>query len=196
MQDSRSALGDVEQTLRALADKAEITDLLMRYCRGVDRCDEALIADCFHDGAVDDHGDFVIDGASAGPLYAQLGRSASLGGMHFLGNVLIELDDGAAFAESYFMSIKEMEKDGHRTLRVRAGRYVDRLERRHGHWRIVERIVVDEWNRAGSAGSAITGAEEFRYGRHDRSDPVYAIRERRIARTALNDPAEIAQRVY
>lgn len=168
----------------------------MRYCRGVDRCDETLIADCFHEGAVDDHGDFAIDAASAGALYAQLGLSAPLGGMHFLGNVLVELDGDTAFAESYFMSIKEMEKDGVRTLRVRAGRYVDRLERRQERWGIVERVVVDEWNRAGSAGSMVSGAEAFRYGAHDRSDPVYAIRQGRVARTSLDDPVEIARRVY
>lgn len=179
-----------------MTDKSEIHDILMRYCRGIDRCDEALIASCFHEGAVDDHGDFAIDAAEAPWLYTKMGRGAPLGGMHFIGNILVELDGDTAFTETYFMSIKDMEKSGDRHLRVRAGRYIDRLERRQQRWAIVERVVADEWNRDGRAGSLVSGAEAFRYGTHDKSDPVYAIRQGRVARTALDDPDDIARRIY
>jgi hypothetical protein len=51
MQDAGSAPEEAERRIRALTERAEIHDLMMRYCRGADRCDEALVAGCFHNGA-------------------------------------------------------------------------------------------------------------------------------------------------
>ena len=41
---------------RALLDRIELRDLVMRYCRGIDRRDFALVRACYHDNAIDDHG--------------------------------------------------------------------------------------------------------------------------------------------
>jgi hypothetical protein len=181
--------------LRSLADKQEIHDLLMRYCRGVDRADAKLVAGCFHPGSVDDHGDFVLAGEDAAALYATMMKGAPRGGMHFVGNVLIELDDDTAFAESYFMGISDLGPEADRVLRVRAGRYIDRLERRDGRWGIVERVLADEWNQANPLGRTIGGPERFTFGRRDGDDPVFAIQRGRVARSVLDDPAEIAKRI-
>ncbi|MBT5754390.1 MAG: SnoaL-like domain-containing protein [Acidimicrobiaceae bacterium] len=48
--------GDTEARLRALIDKDEIRDVLMRYGRGVDRLDEELLRSCYHPDSHDDHG--------------------------------------------------------------------------------------------------------------------------------------------
>lgn len=42
-----------------LADPEAIRDCLMRYCRGVDRCDASLLRGVYWPGAVDDHGTFI-----------------------------------------------------------------------------------------------------------------------------------------
>lgn len=67
--------------------------------------------------------------------------------MHFLGNVLIEVEGNIAFAESYVLAFRTFSRDGQPYNRTRALRFVDRFERRDGQWRISERVAVDEWNR-------------------------------------------------
>ncbi|WP_372510317.1 nuclear transport factor 2 family protein [Mycolicibacterium pyrenivorans] len=50
---------DVHDKLRTLTDRAEISDCMQRYARGMDRQDRALLRSAYHDGAVDDHVGFV-----------------------------------------------------------------------------------------------------------------------------------------
>ena len=45
-------------TLEELVAKQEISELLHRYCRGIDRFDRDLVRSCYHDDADDDHGIF------------------------------------------------------------------------------------------------------------------------------------------
>ena len=45
-----------ERALRVLLDKQEIHEVLMRYCRGIDRCDAELLHSVYHPDATDDHG--------------------------------------------------------------------------------------------------------------------------------------------
>ena len=42
----------------SLADRQAISDLLLSYCRGIDRLDRELVASCFHSDATDTHGSF------------------------------------------------------------------------------------------------------------------------------------------
>ena len=185
----------LEARLRMLADKDEIRDLLLRYCRGVDRGDEAMIAACYHAGGIDDHGDFVVAAEDVAPLFVKLAARSPLGGMHFIGNVLIEVEGQVAFAESYFMAIKDIERPtGTRHLRVRSGRYVDRLERRDGRWGIVERVLADEWNKVEPLIETLGGHERYRFGTRGADDPVFAIRHGRVARGELSDIAEVGSR--
>jgi SnoaL-like domain len=115
----------------------------MRYCRGVDRADEDLINSAFHADAIDDHG--TPRPATKLARGVATGRQRQL--MHFTGNVLIELDGDTAFVESYFISFSPHDEDGVTSTRTRAGRYLDRFERRDGEWKIAYRRVVDEWAR-------------------------------------------------
>src|SRR5216683_16224 len=51
---------DLEARLRVIADQQEIHDLLVRYCRGVDRRDPRLILDAFHEDGTDGHGQGIV----------------------------------------------------------------------------------------------------------------------------------------
>lgn len=134
----------MDSALQELLDHRAISDVLARYARGIDRLDMELVRSCYHPGAHDDHGSF------KGPveefidwLPDQLDRFDST--MHFLGNVLIELDGDVAHAETYTVAYHRLKAQDVDSI---AGlRYVDRFERLDGEWRIARRTVVVEWNR-------------------------------------------------
>jgi hypothetical protein len=50
--------GADDAALRDLLDRAAIREVLYRYCRAADRCDEELMRSCYHPDALDKHGRF------------------------------------------------------------------------------------------------------------------------------------------
>lgn len=98
--------------LAGLLDKQAIHELIMTYCRAVDRRDEAMMLATFHEDAIDDHG--LADSTPKG-LAAAIAASPSAQLMHFIGNVLIELDGDQAYCESYFISISIPKRTGKRS---------------------------------------------------------------------------------
>jgi hypothetical protein len=165
-------------TTSLLAAKDEIRDVLYRYCRGVDRCDYALIRSCYHPDASDDHGEYVggVDGFIA-HCEANLHRFERT--MHFLGNILIEvdLDAGRARSEAYAVahhhlraSREKPERDFDAYLR-----YVDDFEQRDGEWRIAARVCAFEWTRMDPVAECpYAFGETFHRGRRDGGDVVFA----------------------
>lgn len=173
---------DVTAALRSLLDEREIREVLLRYCRGVDRCDAGLIASCYHDDAVDDHGNWFLDGPDVAPYVISRVKPGSSVDMHFVGNMLIEVQGDLAFAESYLLAFRVSDKDGAAYHQSRALRYIDRFERRQGIWRISERVVADDWDRLDPIVAQQPDREHFRRGCKDQNDPVYAIRKGPLAR--------------
>ncbi len=155
----------------------EITKALVRYARGIDRCDEELLRSAYHDDAYDDHG-----GRFRGPVsefvpwvIAHL-RKSFVSTMHTLHNIHIDVGGDHARAESYCVAHHVVAgDDGELGMQVFACRYIDDFENRPGlGWRIVTRVVVREW----SVRQPLTPAEEqpsgFMAGRRDRGDLSYA----------------------
>ena len=171
-----------ERRLLELLDERDIREVLMRYCTGVDRCDRELIVGCFHPDALDDHGSWICIGSQIADLITQRLRPGEDSAMHFLGNVRVEVQGDTAFAESYLLAFRAFQKDAKPYTRTRALRFVDRLERRKGEWRISERVAVDDWNRVDEVVQEQPESTKFRYGSKNREDPVYAIRFGRVAR--------------
>jgi len=129
--------------LAVVLDEADITRVLMRYCRGIDRRDYELVRSCYHPGARDDHGPY--KGDVEGFLTWVAARHATIEQcVHMIGNVLIEVHGDVAVSEAYYTSF---QCEG-RSFAHGGGRYVDRFERRHGGpWKIAERLVVVEFGR-------------------------------------------------
>jgi hypothetical protein len=133
--------------MRETRDRQEIYDCMMRYCRGIDRFDRAIIRSAYHDDAVDDHGSYV------GPVEGFLDYAFHLHGtlqsrtQHMIVNHSCDLDGDTAHTESYyiFRSLNAMQP-WHSTI---SGRYIDRLERREGRWGIVARICTVDIRDAG-----------------------------------------------
>lgn len=179
----------LEDRLRRLLDEREIHDVLLRYCRGVDRCDAALIASCFHEDAHDDHGGWSARGSEVAQHVVDAVHPGASTAMHFMGNVLIEVEGDIAFSEAYMLAFRSYDRAGKQYTRTRAARFVDRFERRADAWRISERVVVDDWNREDEVVEMQQGWELFRFGSKDAYDPVYAIRRGPLARSAVGEKA-------
>jgi hypothetical protein len=131
----------MDAKLQDLIDRHEIWQVMLRYARGIDRFDRAMLRSCYHDDAIDDHGVIVgqvedfIDWAMA------YHRDNNRLHHHGLSNHFCEIDGDTAHCETYYTFISENLEGAH-TLAI--GRYVDRLERRQGDWRIANRVCVNE----------------------------------------------------
>jgi hypothetical protein len=161
-------------TTQELSDRAEIDHVLKLYYRSVDRADYEGVRSCFAAGAPVEFNPFFtgdrdgfIDFMKSAKGNKDFART-----MHFAGNTMIELDGDVAFTEVYAMAQHRVTEDhpwfdSFVTVWLR---YVDRLEREQGSWKIAHRRVVCEWIRRDDAG----GWEDVPApGRRDRQDVVY-----------------------
>ena len=160
--------------VRRLTDRAEIYECMLRYARGIDRQDRALLRSAYHDGAVDDHVGFV--GAVDDFIdWALAYHGTQTRHQHYLTNHTVDIDGDEAHAETYYLFVAtDREPANHMT--ISGGRYVDRLERRDGRWAIVDRVCLVEFiNESQSllTEEALAAVPGTRTGRHDTTDPSY-----------------------
>lgn len=161
-----AARGELERKMQLLSDKQELLELVMRYCRAVDRCDLDLLLSCFHPDAIDDHGTF--KGRPADVFPPILERFRTMAPMqHLLSNAMFEVEGDVAYGE-YYMSVRIADA-GPSSVPDPFGRNLDRYERRAGEWRIIERRVIIERFEP-RAGQDMSG---LLVGSKDRSDPSY-----------------------
>jgi hypothetical protein len=128
--------------LRGLIDRQQISDCLTRYCRGLDRLDHKLVMSAYHPGAVSHV--WGIAGTRKNLIDWAFNRlqTHSISTQHDISTGNVELVGEVAHAESYFLSTA---RDRNGLLWHCGGRYVDRLERRRGEWRIALRYAFTEW---------------------------------------------------
>ena len=159
------------EALRELLDKQEIHEVLMRYCRGIDRCDEELLRGVYHPDATDNHGLFVGKAADFVP-WALKGLERDLSTKHSVTNDLIELRGDIAYVESYLLAVHHRKaRDGGLIDLIMAGRYVDRFERRLGVWKIADRKVVLDWGRIDPVEKSFS-VDKFITGNRSHEDEV------------------------
>lgn len=139
-----------------LADRLAIAETLALYCRGIDRCDPEQLAAAFTPDARIDYGDGARPVAEVIP-----GLMAALGAMrltqHNISNTVIRIDGDSAKAETNCVALHIIPSPEGEAELVVGGRYLDRLARREGRWRITERLYVMDWNRTGPATMALEG---------------------------------------
>ena len=155
-----------------LIARQEITDVLHRYCRAVDRRDADLLRASYWEDAEDDHG--VYRGPVDGLVAFMLGDGLAVI-HHAISNIAIEVDGDVAHVECYLDAVHRREDDTGRWDELLKARYLDRFERRAGEWRIAHRRVVYDWGRIERATDAWwdTLPGDWTFGARDRTDPVY-----------------------
>jgi hypothetical protein len=159
-----------EAQIQQLIDRQAILDCLLRYTRGVDRLDLDLVRSAFHPDGVDCHGPVSAgaDGFLQWWLPLQEAREAT---QHFITNHTVEIDGDTAHSEAYYTAaVKLIASD---QTQLFAGRYVDRLERRDGEWRIAVRIVLPEWGASLDSSRMAAVFDRQHRGSRGAGDPSY-----------------------
>jgi len=183
--------------LQEVIDRQKIYDVLTRYCRALDRCDVELMKTVYWEDGFDDHGVFSGNAQAFAEFIIREIQQWFEVTMHAIMNVHMELDGDKAWTESYLFAYHRVKGDRRKIEDVfgatylkqfvgagepapqdffYGGRYVDRLEKRGGIWRIAKRTVVMDWNRNEPTRSlwddGMFAVLQIR-GSRDRTDPVY-----------------------
>ena len=154
-------------SLEQLSDLQCIRDCAHRYCRGVDRLDEALMKSAYWPDATDDHGVFVgnaMEFAEMCMVSHLKWRSTS----HCILNHHIELDDDGSHARGEIYNVTYLFQSDADILDIWHGRYLDLYEKRADEWRIKERVCVHEGTHSQAVSAMDIDAASFRQGSFDR----------------------------
>jgi hypothetical protein len=180
-------------SVERLADRAAIYDVMCRYCRGIDRLDFDTLRSAYHPDAIDNHGAY--NGGIEGFVEWVRNRHKKIPfSKHTIGNMIIEFTapDEAA-VETYCIAVQRYPSDARASLTALLGegagggtgaldlfvyaRYVDRVTRRDGAWRIQERnVVLDSTAVIDAPEDQSNRLERQIYGRHDTQDFLYEFR--------------------
>jgi hypothetical protein len=174
-----------ENKIKYLMDRAEIEDCLARYCHGVDRGEEELLRSAYWPDATDDH-IFIKGGREEAIKWIMDVVRDQEQAMHAISNVLIRIEGDEARVQTYYNSYHRIRgRSGAPKDLTMAGRYLDRMEKRDGEWRIAERKVVMDWWRNYSDSAdwerGLFGAK-FEVGKRGAADPSAALFGDRLRR--------------
>lgn len=127
---------ELKRSVRYLRDRQEILDCINNHARGHDRHDVEIITAAYHADGVDEHGPHVNPAAKYAE-WANAVHARSLVNMHNITTHTCEIEGDTAYAESYCIVALLVEQS--QTATLLNGRYVDKLEKRDGRWRIAKR---------------------------------------------------------
>lgn len=188
-----------DRTLTECTDRVAIENLLGLYCRAIDRLDVDLLKSIYHQEAIDDHGAMCVNAHEFADQITAMLKEACVYTMHTVTHSVIDIHGDEAASESYYLAIHtiaaneaaiktffgetylETERAAGRHDRrheyVCCGRYLDRLQKRNGEWKILHRKITNEWGACRpesmvAEGMAAAFATE---SRRDRQDPVYKL---------------------
>ena len=128
--------------LEKLADKQEIMECLTRFSRGMDRFDRDVYLSAFHADAEMAAGPFVGSAVDCWDWAVPMHEAYQIATHHSLLNVTIDLDGDVAHSECYYIFVARNRDE---SVWLAGGRYIDRLERRNGEWKIALRTNAIEW---------------------------------------------------
>lgn len=154
-------------TPEQLSDLECIRNVARRYCRGVDRLDEAEMKSAYWPDATDDHGTFQGN-AWEFVEYCMVGHLRWRSTSHCIFNHMIELDEDGQHARGEVYNVTYLLQKEADVLDTWHGRYLDVYQKRDKHWRILERVCVHEHTRSESVSPMGIDALKFRQGDFDR----------------------------
>lgn len=174
------------EKIQVLWDKQELTEVINKFARALDRMDGELMKACYWEDAIEEHQD---------PIYPELFHwndkawpfvSVAMKGFenlkltqHRISNILIELDGDTATAEAYVWAYHVAVEDGIEKEGILGGRHLFKFEKRDDAWRIKHRLTIFDWNQNLDATAVWSDNFADKYkGKRDRSDDSYHYIER------------------
>jgi len=168
------SIEELSREVQYLMDRAAILDCISSHARGHDRHDVNLLTAAYHEDGVDEHG-FAINPGSAYAEWAnQVHAAGSQSHTHNITTHTCDIEGDTAHCESYVLVVL-LNPDGE-TARMISGRYVDRLEKRGGQWKIALRRTTVDALMAGDASilkAPIFHDQGYTRGMRDSSDISY-----------------------
>lgn len=182
-------------TLEELCDREAIRDVIYKYCHAIDRRDPEMLRTVYWPEAVDDHA-FVKNDVEAFIAMAMEMVASCVVTQHHVGNILIHLEKDSARVETYVNAYHRIEgpttphwrtkpepipvsEQGKFGEFLTGSRYLDRMEKRDGVWRISSRKVAQDWYRLANAQNwaDYPYAGGHNLGTHNHTDPGYLLFE-------------------
>jgi hypothetical protein len=136
-----------EDALTSLQDRAEIADLLARYCVALDTREFEMLETVFTSDAHIDYGNEFASGVGAPwfTAFATAGLASTTATHHQLGTSIVQLSDAGAEGRTYVVAQHVGRGDLEGSLFTVAGWYLDRFVSTDQGWRIAERAFVSVW---------------------------------------------------
>ena len=155
-----------------LSDMECIRDAANRYCRGLDRLDEALMKSAYWPDAVDNHGLFVGNAMEFVEM-CMVSHLRWRSTNHCIFNHSIELDADGSRASGEAYNVTYLFQKDNDVLDTWHGRYLDVYEKRDDEWRIIERVCVYEGSTTESISPMKMDIQKFRQGSLDRQTAAH-----------------------
>ena len=134
-------MGVKTPSLEELAAKQAITEVILRYCRGMDRMDRDITLSCWHPGGTDDHAPLYKGPVEGFVEWLWPVHAAMTATRHVVSNILIDLDleNDRAGVETYWSLVLRVPRGEETYDIIAGGRYIDRFERIDDVWAIRHR---------------------------------------------------------
>jgi len=169
------------KTIQEVKDHQDITQLLYRNVRSIDRLDADLMKSTYWPDAIQDHQDPINPIDYSGNAWefcdyavselAKIERTH-----HRLSNIMIDINGDKAYAEAYVWAYHYFKTPQGNKEGILLGRYQNQLEKRDGEWKIVYRLTIFDANQTVDATD--TWGDQFRnMGKRFPEDQSYGIQE-------------------
>ena len=153
------------------ADRQEITNLIYRYCRAMDRMDHEQGYAIWHEDGTADYGPDIFQGTGKGFIDWVCESHKHLDAhTHQISNIVIELDGNQAGSEAYVTANLRAFRDGKHMQITAWSRYIDQWSKRDGRWGIDKRVTVMDFDEM----REVAPMKQHSHGSRDHADPSYA----------------------
>jgi hypothetical protein len=157
----------MDQALADLIDRDAIRRIQERYLRGIDRHDIAMIENIYWPEAQGEFGRWRGRAAELPAIASDMLKSIYANTSHMLGQCHVDLRGDTAVSETYALASHHLPDrgPGKAMTDLMWCRYIDRLEKRAGEWRVIHRtFIVDQILRAAEAEVCVMDFADYMHG--------------------------------